>query len=80
LFAIKIAEPLHHSEAASRERLCDEFEVYLSLEEAYQSGKPPNRIAPQCYGAFKGDTMDVLILDLCNSILEDWDELSDSER
>ena len=46
LFAIKIAEPLCKSEAASRKRLHNEFEVYLSLEEAYQSGKLPDRIAP----------------------------------
>jgi hypothetical protein len=80
LFAIKIAEPLHRSEAASRERLRNEFKAYLVLEEAYQSGNLPNRIAPQCYGAFEDDTMDVLLLELCDGILRGWDELSNLER
>jgi hypothetical protein len=80
MFAIKVVEVLRHSDAASRQRLRSEFEVYLSLEEAYQSGKLPDRIAPHCYGAFEGDTMDVLILELCDSTLGEWDELNDSER
>ena len=79
-FAIKIVETLQPSEEASRKRLHNEFKVYLALEEAYQSGKLPNRIAPQCYGAFKDDAMDVLILELCDGVLGEWDELSDSER
>jgi hypothetical protein len=80
LFAIKIVELLRRSDAASRQRLHNEFEIYLSLEEAYQSGKLPDRITPHCYGAFEGDAMDVLILELCDGILREWDELSDSER
>jgi hypothetical protein len=80
MFAIKIVEVLRRSDAASRQRLRSEFEVYLSLEEAYQSGKIPDRIAPHCYGAFEGDAMDVLILELCDGILGEWDELNDSER
>jgi hypothetical protein len=80
-FAIKIVEPLQPSEEASRERLRNEFKVYLALEEAYQSRKMLNRIAPQCYGAFEGDAMDFLILELCDGgVLGEWDELSDSER
>lgn len=28
---------------------------YLTMEEAFQSGKLPNRIPPRCYGAFEGN-------------------------
>jgi hypothetical protein len=80
MFAIKVVEVLRRSDAASRQRLRSEFEVYLSLEEAYQSGKLPDRIAPRCYGAFKGNRVDVLILDLCEGILNQWGELSAPER
>ena len=79
LFTVKVIEPLHCFEAASHKRLCNEFKVYLALEEAYQSGKLPDHITPECYGVFEGDTIDVLILELCDGILEEWDELSDSE-
>jgi hypothetical protein len=80
LFAVKIVELLHRSDADSRQRLHNEFYVYLRLEEAYQSGQLPDRIAPHCYGAFEGDGVDVLILELCDGILRAWAELSDSER
>ena len=80
LFAAKIVELIRHSDAASRQRLHNEFKVYLSLEEAYQSGRLHDRIAPRCYGAFEGHCMDVLILDLCDGILNSWDDLSASER
>jgi len=33
-----------------------------------------------CYGAFKGHGVDVLILDLCDGILEDWDDLTTTDR
>ena len=39
-----------------------------------------DQITPRCYGAFEGDGMNVLILELCDGILMDWDELNDSER
>ena len=68
LFAIKIVEQLRCFDAAACKRLCNEFQVYLSLEEAYISGKLPYRIAPHCYGAFESDIMDVLILEICDSI------------
>jgi hypothetical protein len=80
LFATKFVELRRRSDAASCQRLRNEFKVYLSLEEAYQSGKLPYRIAPQCYGAFEGDTVDVLILELCDGTLSKWDELNDEER
>lgn len=80
LFAVKIVELARRSDTASRQRLRNEFKIYLSLEEAYKSGKLSDRIAPHCYGAFEGDAMDVLILELCDGILGEWDELSDSER
>ena len=80
MFTVKVVKPLHHFEAASREQLCNKFKVYLALEEAYQTGKLPDCITPECYGVFEGDTIDVLILELCDGILEEWDELSDSER
>jgi len=44
LFAIKIAEVLHRSDAGSRQRLRNEFNVYLTLEEAHQSGRLRDRI------------------------------------
>jgi hypothetical protein len=80
LFAAKIVEVLHHSDADNRQRLRNEFDVYLILDEAYQSGQLHNRIAPRCYGAFEGNGIDILILDLCDSVLNAWDELSASER
>ena len=79
LFTIKIIEQLHPSDTASCQQLHNKFRVYLSLEEAYKSGKLCDCIASHCYGAFEGDAMDVLILELCDGILGEWDELSDSE-
>ncbi|KIM80579.1 hypothetical protein PILCRDRAFT_73114 [Piloderma croceum F 1598] len=80
LFTAKIVEVLHRSDADSRQRLRNEFNVYLILDEVYQSGRLCDHIAPRCYGAFEGNTVDVLILDLCDGILNAWDELSASER
>ena len=80
LFAIKIVEVLRRSDADSRQRLRNEFNVYLTLEEAYQSRQPRGRISPCCYGAFEGDGVDVIVLELCGGILREWYELSDSER
>jgi hypothetical protein len=60
--------------------LRNEFEVYIALENAYQSGKLQNRIAPRCYGAFEGKYIDVLILDLHNSVPDSWDALKPEER
>jgi hypothetical protein len=80
LFAVKVVEVLRLSDAGSRRRLRNEFNVYLTLEKAYQFGKLRDRIAPRCYGAFKGERVDVLILDLCDGVLNDWGELSASER
>jgi hypothetical protein len=80
LFAIKVVELLRRSDTTRRERLRNEFKVYLSLEKAYQSGNLPYRIAPHCYGAFEGDAVDVLILELCDGALSEWDELNDEER
>jgi hypothetical protein len=79
-FAAKIVEVLRRSDANRRQRLRNEFNVYRRLDKAYQSGKLRDRIAPHCYGAFEGDGVDVLILELCDGILRDWDELNDSER
>lgn len=55
--------------------------MYLALEVAYKSGKLPNCITPQCYGAYENDGVDVLILDLClcNGIFDQWSELTASE-
>jgi hypothetical protein len=78
-FAVKIVELLYHSDMDSRQRLRNEFNVYLIIEAAYQSGRLRDRITPRCYGAFEGDGVDVLLLDLCNGILNTWDELSASE-
>ena len=71
---------LRRSDTDSQKRLRNEFNVYLILEEAYQTGKLRDRIAPRCYGAFEGDNMYVLILELCDGILGAWKELNESER
>ena len=80
LFAVKVVEVLRPSDAGSRQRLRSEFNIYLDLEKAYHTGQLRYRIAPRCYGAFKGNHMDVLILDLCEGILNQWEELSAPER
>ena len=80
LFAVKIVELLHPSDADSRQRLRNEFNAYLIIEAAYQSGRLRDRITPRCYGAFEGDGVDVIVLDLCDGdILDTWDKLSTSE-
>ncbi|KAI9464522.1 hypothetical protein BJY52DRAFT_1145192 [Lactarius psammicola] len=80
LFAIKVVELLRKSDVERQRRLCNEFEVYLTLEMAYQSGQLRDRITPHCYGAFGGDGTDVLILELCDGTINSWDELNISER
>ena len=80
LFAAKVVEVLRPSDADSRQRLRNEFKVYLTLDRAYHSGQLHDPIAPRCYGAFKGNHVDVLILDLCEGVLKEWVELSISER
>jgi hypothetical protein len=75
-FAIKIVELLCPSDTDSRQRLRNEFNVHLIIEAAYQSGQLRDRITPHCYGAFEGDGVDLLVLDFLN----EWDELSTSER
>jgi hypothetical protein len=80
LFAVKVVEELRPSDAGSRQRLRNEFNTYLILDRAYHSGQLHDRIAPRCYGAFKGNGVDVLILDLCDGILNQWGELSAPER
>ena len=80
LFAVKVVEVLRPSDAYSRQRLRNEFNVYLTLERAYGSGQLCDRIAPRCYGAFKGNRVDVLILDLCEGTLNQWGDLSTQER
>jgi hypothetical protein len=79
-FAVKIVEVLRRSDTDRQKRLHNEFNTYLTLDEAYQSGNVCDRIAPRCYGAFEGNGVDLLILDLCDGNLNDWDELSRSER
>ncbi|KAM6493291.1 hypothetical protein JOM56_011425 [Amanita muscaria] len=81
LFAGKVVEVLRLSDAGSRQRLRNEFNVYLTLEKAHQSGQLRDRIAPCCHGAFsKGNGVDILILDLCDGILNEWEELRAPER
>ncbi|KAH9050591.1 hypothetical protein EDB84DRAFT_1584844 [Lactarius hengduanensis] len=57
------------SDAERRQRLYDEFG-------SYESGRLHKRITPRCYGAYKDDGLDALILELCDSTLKDWDELN----
>ncbi|KAH9074821.1 hypothetical protein EDB83DRAFT_2672416 [Lactarius deliciosus] len=79
LFAIKVVESLRTDEERRR-RFYNEFEIYLSLETAYQSGELPDRITPHCYGAFEGDGIGALVLGLCGDTLSSWDELDFSEQ
>jgi hypothetical protein len=79
-FAIKIVEVLRPSDEDRRRRLHNEFNFYLLLEDAHASKKLFSRIAPRCYGAFESDYLEVIVLDLCDSTLTAWDELSASER
>ena len=71
---------LRSSDIEARQRFRNEFGVYVTMENAYQSGKLQNRIAPRCYGAFEGKYIDVLILDLHNAVLDSWDDLKPQER
>ncbi|KAH9066864.1 hypothetical protein EDB87DRAFT_1678702 [Lactarius vividus] len=80
LFAIKVVELLRTSDTERRQRFYNEFEVYLSLETAYQSGELHDCITPHCYGAFEGDRIGALILGLCGDTLNSWDELDFSEQ
>jgi hypothetical protein len=80
LFAAKVVEVLRRSDADNRERFRNEFRAYRILERAHKSGKLPDRIAPRCYGAFEGDHVDTLILDLCDNGLKGWNELNASEQ
>jgi hypothetical protein len=79
-FAIKIVEVLCSSDTDSHQWFRDEFNIYLTLEEAVESGKRHNRIAPRCYGAFSGDGIDVLIFESCGGNLRAWNELKDSSE
>jgi hypothetical protein len=79
-FVVKVVKVLLFSDADSRQRLRNEFNVYLTLDKAYQSGQLSDRIAPCCYGAFKSNRVGVLILDLCDGTLNEWGELSAPER
>jgi serine/threonine protein kinase len=80
LYAIKIIESLRGSDAECQQRFYNEIEVYSTLETAYQSGELRDRITPHFYGAFKGDGIYVLILELCDDTLPSWEELSMLER
>jgi hypothetical protein len=79
-FAAKVVEVLRPSDTEKRQRLHNEFKIHLILDKAYQSGRLHDRIAPRCYGAFEGRRIDVLILDLCDGILNSWGNLSASGR
>ncbi|KAI9465417.1 hypothetical protein BJY52DRAFT_1144063 [Lactarius psammicola] len=79
-FAIKIIEMLRRSDVDRQRRFYNELEVYLTLDMAYESGQLRDRIAPHCYGAFEGDGIDVLVLELCGDTLKGWDDLNPSER
>jgi serine/threonine protein kinase len=86
LYAIKVVESPRGSEdeVERQQRFYNEVEVYSTLETAYQSGQLRDRITPHFYGAFKGDGIYVLILELSdvtlNTITWEPDELSILER
>jgi hypothetical protein len=79
-FAAKIVEVLRPSDTEKRQQLRNEFKIHLILNEAYESGRLHDLITPRCYGAFEGSRVDVLILDLCDGVLNSWDDLSASGR
>ena len=58
----------------------NDFVMSLKSTLPYHSGQLHDPIAPRCYGAFKGNHVDVLILDLCEGVLKEWVELSISEQ
>ena len=80
LYAIKVVELLCRSDVERLQRFQNEVEVYLALEMAYQSGQLRNRVSPNCYGAFKDEWTNVLVLELCDRTLNSWDELNHSEK
>ena len=80
LYAIKVVERLCGSDAERLQRFRNEVEIYLTLEMAYRSRQLCIRISPYCYGAFKDDRTNVLVLELCHSTLNSWDELNNSEK
>lgn len=75
MFAVKVVEMLRSSDAERRQRLRTKFNVYLTLEKKFKSEYLRDCIAPCCYGAFENDRMDIFILDLCDDILNSWEEL-----
>ncbi|KIK09865.1 hypothetical protein K443DRAFT_127259 [Laccaria amethystina LaAM-08-1] len=75
-FIAKVVDVLCLADTDKQQRLHDEFNIYLTLE----SRQPHDCIAPHCYGAFEGNGVAILILDLCDGILNGWGELNDSER
>ena len=79
LFAIKVVELLCSFDVECQKQFCNEFEVYLTLEMAYQSRQPCDCITPHCHEALEGDGIHVLILELYGGTLDDWDELHISE-
>ncbi len=79
-FAVKVVEALRSSDAEAKERFRNEREIYLKMEKAYQSGKLQDRIAPRCCGIFEGKSIDILILDLHENVLDSWEQLQPSER
>jgi len=52
LQAVKVVEMLRPSNIEARKQLLNEFDIYISMEKAYQSGKLRDRIALHCYGAY----------------------------
>lgn len=80
LYAIKVVERLCRSDAERVQRFWNEVKAYHNLEMAYQSGQLYNRITLHCYGAYKGDRTNVLVLELCDHTLNSWDELNILER
>ena len=75
LYAIKVVSNREHEREFFKE-----FEVYLALENAYQTKTLETNITPHCYGVFKGEGYFALVLGLCEGALNTWDELNISER
>ncbi len=78
-FVIKTVKVLQASDTGARKQFRTEFEAYLMMEKAYQSGKLQNRIAPRCYSAFESKYIDILILNLHDNIPDSWEQLRTQE-
>ena len=71
---------LRRADADNRQRLHDEFNIYLTLEKAYHNlvnHMIVSLLAPMVHSKAMAWP---LILDSCDGVLNEWRELTDFER